>query len=261
MLDDLTIVDRTTEIAGPYCTKLLADAGANVVRVERSGGDPLRTWRSGGLFEYLSAWKQTVDDDRDLLASADVVLTNDRDDVAELRAAHPHLVVVSITPFGCDGPYVDLPATEFTMHALCGSTGSRGLPERPPLAPGGRLGEWVTGTYAAVATVAALRLGRGEHVDIAMLDCMAVTMATYPSVFASFTGWPEMRGTGRSIEVPSIEPTADGFVVFTTNSAQQFEDFLVMIERPDLLEDKELRVATNRFRRRGEFLQAVHDWT
>lgn len=261
VLDGVTVIDRTTEIAGPYCTKLLADAGADVVRVEPPGGDRLAAWRSGGLFEYLSAWKRAVDDDAELLGSADVVLTNDRHDVAGLRDAHPNLVVVSVTPFGCDGPAVDLPATEFTMHALCGSTGGRGLPERAPLAPGGRLGEWVTGTYAAVAVVAALRLGRGEHVDVAMLDCMAVTMATYPSVFASFTGWPEMKGTGRSIEVPSIEPTADGFVVFTTNSAQQFEDFLIMIERPDLLEDEELRVATNRFRRRDEFLQAVHQWT
>jgi crotonobetainyl-CoA:carnitine CoA-transferase CaiB-like acyl-CoA transferase len=263
MLDGLTIVDRTTEIAGPYCSKLLADAGADVVRVEPSEGDPLRGWRSGGLFEYLSAWKRSVTagEDAELIAAADAVITNRREDIAALRAAHPDLVVVSITPFGCDGPYVDLPATEFTLQAMCGSTGGRGLPERPPLAPGGRLGEWVTGSYAAVATAAALRLGRGEHVDIAMLDCMAVTMATYPSVFASFTGWPEMRGTGRSIEVPSIEPTSDGFVVFTTNSAQQFQDFLLMIERPDLLDDPELPIAMHRFRRRAEFLEAVHEWT
>jgi len=261
VLDGVRVVDRTTEIAGPYCTKLLADAGAEVVRVEPPDGDPLRSWRSGGLFEYLSAWKRSVIDDAGEVATADVVLTNRRDDVAALRAAHPDLVVVSITPFGCDGPFVDLPATEFTLQAMCGSTGGRGLPERPPLAPGGRLGEWVTGSYAAVATVAALRLARGEHVDIAMLDCMAVTMATYPSVFASFTGWPELRGTGRSIEVPSIEPTADGFVVFTTNSAQQFQDFLIMIERPDLLEDQELPIAMHRFRRRAEFLADVHEWT
>jgi crotonobetainyl-CoA:carnitine CoA-transferase CaiB-like acyl-CoA transferase len=257
VLDGVRVVDRTTEIAGPYCSKLLLDAGADVVKVEDD--DPLRRWRSGGLYEYLNAGKSIVSE-ADVAAAA-VVLTNDRDDVAALRAAHPDLVVVSITPFGCDGPLVDLPCSEFTLQAMCGSTGGRGWPERPPLAPGGRLGEWVTGTYAAVAAVAALRLGRGEHVDVAMLDCMAITMATYPSVFASFTGWPEMRGTPRSIEVPSIEPTSDGFVVFTTNSAQQFEDFLIMIERQDLLEDDELRLAMQRFRRRDEFLTAVHDWT
>ena len=258
MLEDIVVVDRTAEIAGPYCSKLMLDAGAEVVKVEPAP-DPLRAWRSGGLYEYLNAGKRIVAESD--VADPQLVVTTDRHEVVSLRAAHPDAVVVSITPFGCDGPFVDLPYTEFTLQAMCGSTGSRGLPERPPLAPGGRLGEWVTGTYAAVAAIAALRLGRGTHVDVSMLDCMTVTMATYPSVFASFTGWPPMSGTGRSIEVPSIEPTSDGYVVFTTNSAQQFEDFLIMIERPDLIEDAELRTAMNRFKRRAEFLEAVHGWT
>src|SRR4051794_8425342 len=94
-----------------------------------------------------------------------------------------------------------------------------------------------------------------------MLDCMAVTMATYPSVFAELAGWPPVNGTGRTIEVPSIEPTSDGYVVFTTNSAQQFQDFLVMIGRADLLEDKELAAFAPRFARRDEFLGYVREYT
>jgi crotonobetainyl-CoA:carnitine CoA-transferase CaiB-like acyl-CoA transferase len=96
---------------------------------------------------------------------------------------------------------------------------------------------------------------------VAMLDCMAVTMVTYPTVFASFAGWPPQEGTGRVIEVPSIEPTADGYAVFTTNSAQQFQDFLLMIGRPDLLSDPDLPSAGKRFARRGEFLAAVRHHT
>ena len=96
---------------------------------------------------------------------------------------------------------------------------------------------------------------------MAMLDCMAVTMVTYPSVFASFGGWPPVKGTGRSVEVPSIEPTTDGFVVLTTNSAQQFQDFLVMIGRPDLVDDPDLPQAAKRFSRRDEFLEYVQDYT
>ena len=80
-------------------------------------------------------------------------------------------------------------------------------------------------------------------------------------VFADFMGWPPLRGTGRTIEVPSIEPTADGYVVFTTNSAQQFESMLVMIGRGDLLEDSDLARAMSRFKRRAEFLAAVHEYT
>ena len=173
-----------------------------------------------------------------------------------------HLVVVTITPFGGDGPWADRPSTEFTLQAACGSIGQRGLPEQPPLSAGGRLGEWTSGTYAALGAIAALRealrCGHGELVDVAMLDCMAVTMVTYPSVFASFAGWPEVPGTGRTIEVPSIEPTRDGYFVVTTNSAQQFQDFLLMIERPDLVADPDLPQVAKRFRRREEFLSAVH---
>src|SRR5207237_10165879 len=85
--------------------------------------------------------------------------------------------------------------------------------------------------------------------------------ATCPSVFSACMGWPRLRGTGRSIEVPSIEPAADGYVVFTTNSAQQFQDLLVMIGRADLLEDVDLARAVSRFKRRDEFLAAVREYT
>jgi crotonobetainyl-CoA:carnitine CoA-transferase CaiB-like acyl-CoA transferase len=139
------------------------------------------------------------------------------------------------------------------------------LPEGPPLAAGGRIGEWVAGTYACLAALAALREARrsglGEDVDVAILDCMAVSMVTYPSVFASFLGWPPLSGTGRTVEVPSVEPTSDGYFVVTTNSAQQFQDFLVMIERPDLVADTELSQVAKRFARRDEFLGAVHHHT
>ena len=266
ILDGTRVLDRTTEIAGPYCTKLLADAGADVVKVEAPGGDPLRRWRSGGLFEFLNASKRSIEgDDGALVAGADVLVSDIPVDVDVLHAANPALVVVTITPFGCDGPWARRPATEFTLQAACGSTGNRGLPEDPPLSAGGRLGEWIAGTYAAVGALAALRAarasGQGEHVDVAMLDCMAIAMTTYQSVFSSFMGHPPLRGTGRSIEVPSVEPSADGYVVFTTNSAQQFADLLVLIGRPDLQEDTSLFRANVRFKRRHEFLAAVHEYT
>jgi crotonobetainyl-CoA:carnitine CoA-transferase CaiB-like acyl-CoA transferase len=256
-LAGLRVVDRTTEIAGPYCTRLLAMAGADV-HVEEPAPDPLRSWRSGGLFHHLREAKRTDPLD---LADAHAVVVGPGTDVAALRAAHPHLVVTSITPFGTDGPWAGRPATELTLQAACGSTGSRGDPDGPPLAAGGRIGEWLTGTYAAMATTAALRTGRGEHVDVAMLDCMSVAMATFPSVFAEFLGWPPLAGTGRTVEVPSIEPTSDGWIVVTTNSAAQFQDFLVQIGRPEWLADDELRAVGTRFARRREFLAGVHAYT
>jgi crotonobetainyl-CoA:carnitine CoA-transferase CaiB-like acyl-CoA transferase len=266
MLGGVRVVDCTTEIAGPYCTKLLADAGADVVKAEPLEGDPLRHWRSGALFEFLNTSKRSIQGDAtDLLATADVFVSNEKVDSIALWAENPSLVIVTITPFGAEGPWVGRPNTEFTLQAACGSIGQRGLPEQPPLAAGGRLGEWTSGTYAALGAIAALReasrCGHGELVDVAMLDCMAVTMVTYPSVFASFAGRPLVAGTGRTIEVPSIEPTRDGYFVVTTNSAQQFQDFLLMIERPDLLADPDLPQVAKRFRRRDEFLSAVHHYT
>ena len=266
MLDGVRVVDCTTEIAGPYCSKLLADAGADVVKVEVTRGDPLRHWGSGALFEYLNASKRSVRGDALRLAtSADILVSGERVDTAALWAENPSLVVVVITPFGCTGPWSDRASTEFTLQAACGSIGQRGLPDLPPLSAGGRLGEWTSGTYAALGAIAAhreaVRSGIGEFIDVAMLDCMAVTMVTYPSVFASFSGWPRVAGTGRTIEVPSIEPTRDGYFVVTTNSAQQFQDFLLMIERPDLADDPDLPQVAKRFRRREEFLSAVHQYT
>jgi crotonobetainyl-CoA:carnitine CoA-transferase CaiB-like acyl-CoA transferase len=265
MLSGTRVLDRTGDIAGPYCTKLLADAGADVVRVEPAGGDPLRRWRSGALFAFLNASKRSVTEVGDLEVGADLLVTDGPMALERLWDANPTLVVVTITPFGADGPWSGRPATEFTLQGSAGSIGHRGWPESEPLAAGGRLGEWITGTYAAVGALAALRAaratGRGEVVDVAMLDCMAATMATFPSVFASFLGWPPIRGTGRSVEVPSIEPTADGYAVFTTNSAQQFQDFCLLIDRPDMMEDADLASAVGRTKRRDEFLAAVHEHT
>jgi crotonobetainyl-CoA:carnitine CoA-transferase CaiB-like acyl-CoA transferase len=95
-----------------------------------------------------------------------------------------------------------------------------------------------------------------------MLDCMSVTMNTYASVFGELLGWPDMPpDSARSLEIPSIEPTADGFVGFCTITAQQFQDFLLLVDRPDLLDDKQLRLAPQRFRRRDEVWGFIHDWT
>lgn len=274
MLHGLRVVDCSTDIAGPYCTKMLADAGADVVKVEAPTGDPLRGWQSGALFEFLNASKRSVvgalEDDhvRELCARADLLVESGPPGSVGSLALHeqsPSLVIVSITPFGQDGPWAAWAGTEFTLQAWCGSTASRGVPERPPVAAGGRIGEWMAGTYAAVAGagawLTATRTGRGEHIDVAWLDCMALTMNTYTSVFAEFTGWNPIRRPTRTIEIPSIEPTADGFAAFTTNSAQQWADFLLLIGRPDLADDKELASAIGRFKRRDEALETLRAYT
>ena len=218
------------------------------------------------LFEYLHAGKRSVLATPAALGrlwpGADVVLA----DGPPPLPRRPGQVVVSISPFGLGGPWASRPATEFTLQAWCGSTAYRGRPEREPIATGGRLGEWIGGAYAAFAALAGLRgarrRGRGCHVDLSLLECMAVTLNTHGPLFASLAGGrPSPPGPVRTIEVPSIEPTADGYVGFCTITAVQLQDFLMLIERPDLLDDRRLATAAGRSRRADEMQAAIRAWT
>jgi crotonobetainyl-CoA:carnitine CoA-transferase CaiB-like acyl-CoA transferase len=269
-LRGMRVVDLTGGLAGAYCTKLLADAGADVVVVERSDPGTTRWPETPGLFDFLHTSKRSVHwgHEAPLVTTADVVVAGLDWDVPAAGRAAPGQVIVTISPFGSTGPWVDRPATEFTLQATCGSTGGRGFPGETPLATGGHLGEWLAGTYAAVGAVAgwwrATHTGQGDHVDVALLDCMAVAMVTFPSVFAEFAascGRPPMGAATRKVEVPSIEPTADGWVNFTTNSAQQFADFALLIGHPELSEDERYARMTQRFAHREEFWAMTRSYT
>ena len=264
-LAGLRVLELATEIAGPYCGKLLADAGAEVGKAEPAGGDPLRGWRSGALFQYLNARKAAVAPAEvgEWLRTADVVVV----DGTPGEAARPGQVVVSISPFGLTGPWADRPATEFTLQAWCGSIAGRGVPERPPIYAAGRLGEWVGGTWAAAAALAARRgvVRRGpdasEHVDLSLLECMTISLNTYAPLAAAFLGRPWAPSPSRSVEIPSVEPTADGFVGFCTITPKQWADFLTLIGRPEWIGDPELGHWIGRWRRREEVWAAIRAWT
>ena len=118
ILRGVRVLDRTSGIVGAYCGKVLADAGATVTRVVLAGGDPLGGLGSEPLFEFLHTSKAEVAEADADDAAADIVLV---DRAAE--AAAPGQIVVCLTPFGLDGPWVDRPATEFTLQAAGGSTG------------------------------------------------------------------------------------------------------------------------------------------
>ncbi len=284
-LRDLRVVDISTWIAGPYASKLFADAGADVIKVEPPEGDPLRRWSASGaridtgedgaFFQFLNCSKRSVvaqrasdAEVRELMAGADLVIedgTAFEVDSADLRARHPELVVLSISPFGRTGPYANRPATEFTIQAESGSIAGRGIRSSPPFAAGGRITDWIGGTFAAVAALAAVqraqRTGQGERVDFSLLEVMNIASSVYIDLMYSLMGRPEVGGPGRSVEIPSIEPTLDGWVGFNTNSRQQFSDFLTLIERTDLLEDKELATIGGRQARMEEWNALVRAWT
>jgi crotonobetainyl-CoA:carnitine CoA-transferase CaiB-like acyl-CoA transferase len=272
------VLEFSNGIAASYCAKMFADAGADVVKIESPEGDSLRGWSAGGesgaLFGYLAAGKKSVvchnrAEVTALLAGADVVLT-DRTDGWTLDdiTAHtgPSAVIVSVTPFGTTGPYVEdnVLANEFILQALCSSIAGRGWPDDEPVQAGGRLGEWLAGTFAAAVAAAtarhARRGGGGEIVDVSTYEAMVIAMGGLSAMSASVLGADSLI-TQRSLELPSIVPTADGMVGFCTITAQQFQDFLVMIDRADLVGDADLASFAGRTARRDEFLTMVTQWT
>lgn len=288
---ELVVVDATTTVAGGYCAKLLGEAGAQVVHLEPPGGDPLRRWRvdgdvepgtDGALFRYLHHGHRSMvmgtagpaamaDHVGAVLAGADVVLTDETVPLgmppAQMVALHPSLVVTAISPFGLDGPYAGRPASDLTVQAESGALGVRGLATQPPVQAGGRILEWVAGAYAAVGTLAAaryaLQTGHGELVDLSLCEVGQLTCTLFSDLFASLRGRPPLdaQPPARSFETPSIEPTADGYVGFNTNTRTQFQSFMLMLEHPEVVETGEWAMMTERLARWDEWNDLVHQWT
>ena len=203
----------------------------------------------------------------ELVAGADVVIESADAgvDPAALLAAQPGLVVVSVTPYGRTGPYAGRPSTEFVVQAESGGLVGRGGPDQVPIMAGGRIAEWVAGTFAGVATTAAAlyaqATGHGEHVDVAISEAMTIAGGNYAEFAYQLAGSPPITTPHRTFETPSIEPTSDGYVGFCTNSRQQFDAFLTLIERTDLLGDDELATSPGRQQRWTEWNEIVHAWT
>jgi crotonobetainyl-CoA:carnitine CoA-transferase CaiB-like acyl-CoA transferase len=285
-LADHRVVDLSSGIAGAYCTKLLADAGAEVVKVEAPEGDSLRAWSASGaaipagddgaLFTFLASTKQSMvadPDDREdlarvvaLLDGADAVVWSRGSRLAErpelapsaIRRTAPHLTVTAITPFGLDGPWSDRAATELTLQAWSGAIVGlgRGAPDRAPVSIGGQVGEWLTGAQAAIGTLVArargLLAGPGELVDVSMLETLVLCGTYYPVTYTDMVGRPFR--SGRSIVTPGVEATKDGLVGLGVGTGQQWLDFCVMVEHPEWMEDRKL------FANRGHLAPDIAAW-
>jgi len=276
------VIELGSGIPSGYAGKLFRDAGAEVVKVEPPGGDPLRRWsatgadlegRTGALFSFLTAGKQSIlgsiDDPQigALVAGADLVIEDGAVDIDALRDDAPRLVILSITPFGRTGPWSTRPATDFIVQAECGSIAARGAPDSPPVQAGARTSEWAAGLYGASAALAAV-LGVRDGADGVVIDASwmeAMTIATNLfadplwSLMTALMG-VEPSGPARSVETPSIYPSADGWIGFNTNGPQHAEAFLHLIERPDLIEAGYV-MASTRTANRHEFDEWVRAFT
>lgn len=286
-LDGTRVVDLTEGIAGAYATKLLADGGAEVVKVERPGGDWLRGWSAssgaiapgedGALFQYLASSKGSVVVDLPadatlfdgLLAGADIIVVGpgevgpgEAHDPRALRRRHPSAVVVGITPWGLDSPWAGRPATDAVLQALAGAPMTRGSAARPPVVQGGQLVEWTSGMIAAIGALTArwraLSTGEGDLVDVSQLETAILTMTMYPVTWASIAGSP-MR-PNRLRNLPAIHRTKDGYVGFMVVTGQQWLDFCVLAEQPRWADDESLIRFDARAGRSAELNGAIDAW-
>ena len=161
-------------------------------------------------------------------------------------------MTVSITPVGHGGPDDGLALTDEVLQARSGSLAGHGHAHRPPLVVGGRLGEYVTGAYAALGAATAWRrasrTGTPEVVDVSMLEALQLTFMTTPTLMARFPGG--RIGSLRWVMIPGNEPTGDGrYVGITTVTEQQWKSLARVIGRDDMAEDDELGTMIGRFRR------------
>jgi crotonobetainyl-CoA:carnitine CoA-transferase CaiB-like acyl-CoA transferase len=274
-LDGLHVVRIGADLATAYCVKLLVDLGADAIVVEAPEGDPLRRQRAARpgvvspttapLAAYLLAGTHstTSPDLEDVLIWADLVVLDhgSRDlpggvDATSLRAAHPDLPVVEISPYGSSGPLADAPATEFTVEAWAGLIDARGYPGRAPVQQGGRAGEFIAGVLGAVAGLAALRAG-GAGIEVSWLESVAGTL-NFPTLYRDFTGAPAF--TSRGLDYPSVERCKDGYIGLCLFTAQQWNDFAIIIEQPDLIDDERFTSMAGRGRNRALAIETIQPW-
>ena len=239
------IVDLTRMLAGPYATMLLADMGAEVIKVESPEGDPMRSmgppFEPDGRSAYFMAVNRNkksvvldLRDERDhqrflgLVRTAEAVVDNFRPGVMQrlrltpqhLTAVRPDLVTCSMTAFGGDGPYRDLPAYDLVLQAMGGGMSITGEPGGRPVRAGIPIGDLAGGAFAALAVCAALlrkeryKTGHGQHIDLSLLD-VQVSLLTYVAQYFMTDGRvPGPIGSAHQSVVPyQAFQTADGDVV------------------------------------------------
>lgn len=262
-LSDITVVDLTRVLAGPYCTMVLADLGARVIKVEpRETGDDSRHFGpfAGGKSAYfmsVNRGKESIaldlkaDGDRRifeaLLERADVLVENFRSGTMDrlgygwevLHARHPWLIYAAVSGFGRTGPYAERPAYDMVVQAMGGIMSLTGHPGTPPTRVGTSIGDITAGLFAAVGVNAALyhraSTGEGKLVDVAMLDGQVAVLENAIARFAATGEVPQPLGARH----PSITPfdafaTADGYVIAAAGNDALFAKLCDVLGRPDL---------------------------
>jgi crotonobetainyl-CoA:carnitine CoA-transferase CaiB-like acyl-CoA transferase len=285
-LDGVRILDLTRVVAGPYCTMMLGDMGAEVLKIEEpEHGDDTRGWGpfingQGSFYLALNRSKKSVALDlktpegagalRRLVATADVLIENFRpgslarlgfgyDDVA---AVNPRLIYCSITGYGQTGPHAHLPGYDAVIQGEAGIMDVTGFPDGPPTRVGVAITDYLAGLYASQGILLALHerhsSGRGQHVDIALFDAMLSVLRLPHAMFVA-TGDTPTRVGNDHLSIAPYEPlhVKDGLVIVAVANPRLWVRFCDAIGRNDLRDDARFRTNTDRMRHREELKDAL----
>lgn len=309
-LTGLRVLDLSRVLAGPWATQSLADLGAEVIKIERPGqGDDTRAWGPPYMRDaaghdtteaayYLSTNrnKQSVTLDmstaegqrliRALAMKSDIVVENFKVgglkqyglDYESLSAANPRLIYCSITGFGQTGPYANRAGYDYLIQALGGLMSVTGRADDEagagPVKVGVALVDILTGLYATIGVLAAVEArhttGRGQHIDMALLDVQVACLANQALNFLTTGRAPKRLGNGHPNIVPYQDfPTADGEMILAIGNDAQFKKFCAVAGHAELADDARFATNANRVKHRKELIpllrritvmQSTNEW-
>jgi crotonobetainyl-CoA:carnitine CoA-transferase CaiB-like acyl-CoA transferase len=285
-LEGLKVIDLTRVLAGPFCTMMLGDMGAEVLKIEEPvHGDDTRGWAPfvdgwSSYFLGVNRGKKSVALDlktiggaealRALLETADVLIENFRPGSlaslgfgpADVLAEHPRVVYCSISGYGQNGPRAPLPGYDVVIQGEAGLMDVTGFPDGEPTRVGIAITDYLAGHYAMQGILLALlereRSGLGQHVDIALFDSMLSVMHLPVGILLATGASPGRRGNDH----PSIAPyetlhAQDGRIIVAVANPRLWRQFLDAIGRPDLAEDPRFRTNTDRLEHRAELKEEL----
>jgi crotonobetainyl-CoA:carnitine CoA-transferase CaiB-like acyl-CoA transferase len=285
-LDGLRVIDLTRVVAGPFCTMMLGDMGAEVLKIEEpQHGDDTRAWGPfigdfGSFYLELNRSKKSVALDlktiegaealRRLIATADVLIENFRPgslaelgfDYTRVSALNPRLIYCSISGYGQTGPCAQLPGYDAVIQGEAGLMDMTGVPEGAPTRVGVAITDYLAGLYASQGILLALHdrhaSGRGQHVDIALFDAMLSVMRLPLGILLA-TGEPPTRVGNDHLSIAPYEPlrAKDGLIIVAVANPRLWIRFCAALERPDLREDPRFKTNADRVTHRAELKQAI----
>lgn len=283
-LENIKVLDLSRVLGGPYCTMILGDMGAEVIKVEAPGGsDETRKWgppfENGVSAYYLCANRnkksitvdlkseEGIEAIKGLVRESDVVINNFKTGTMErfgldyetLDAINPEIVYCSITGFGETGPYRDMPGYDFIIQAMSGLMSITGEQESGPQKVGVAITDILTGLYACIGIQGALmertNSGKGQKLDLSLYDSAVSALVNVGSNYLMSGNVPQKLGNRHANIVPyQTFKTADGEMVIAVGNDNQFRSLCDILERPELMSDERFQTNPNRVANRDELV-------